>query len=164
MPGNQKHWAYCSNGGITPCDPPRTGTMEIHAARIGTIEVTFSADHCVMAVTRLADNIICIDHDCLIEARLTFCLYGTDFQHKVWQYLTAIPAGQTVSYGDLAAAIGHDHAAQAVGQALKHNAAPILLPCHRVVGKNNLGGYVLGTSVKKRLLAVEDASPKTQKI
>ena len=152
---NQKYWAYCSNGGITPCDPPQKGRVELHTDRIGTIKVTYSTDHCVMAVTRPADNIICMDHDCLIESRLTFCLYGSDFQHKVWQYLTTIPPGQTVSYGDLATAIGHDNAPQAVGQALKHNPAPVLLPCHRVIGKNSLGGYVLGQSVKRRLLASE---------
>jgi O-6-methylguanine DNA methyltransferase len=161
---NQKHWAYLSHGGITPCDSPNESFVEIHASQAGTIRVTYSSDHAILGVEVMANNIICLDHSCLIESRLMFCLYGTPFQHRVWQYLTKIPPGQTISYGKLASAIDYDGAARAVGMALNKNSAPVLLPCHRVIGADgNIGGYALGQDLKGRLLLAE-ASRKKQRI
>lgn len=84
-------------------------------------------------------------------------LVGTDFQHRVWAALLDIPAGQTVTYGELAARIGKPKAARAVGTALGANPVPLLVPCHRVLASNGLGGYTGGLDVKKRLLAAEKA-------
>jgi methylated-DNA-[protein]-cysteine S-methyltransferase len=65
---------------------------------------------------------------------------GTNFQRKVWQQIVAIPAGQTRSYGDVAAAIRSGP--RAVGNACGANPYPIVVPCHRVVGANQgLGGF-----------------------
>jgi methylated-DNA-[protein]-cysteine S-methyltransferase len=67
-------------------------------------------------------------------------LNGTLHQQKVWQAMCNIPRGQTRSYGELAAAL--KSGAQAVGQACGANSIPIIIPCHRVVGKAGLGGFM----------------------
>jgi len=63
-------------------------------------------------------------------------LHGTDFQKKIWETLARIPYGSTVTYGDLAALAGHPRAARAVGNAMRKNPLWILIPCHRVVGRD----------------------------
>jgi methylated-DNA-[protein]-cysteine S-methyltransferase len=82
---------------------------------------------------------------------------GTNFQKRVWGVMTAIPAGRTRSYGELAREL--DSAAQAVGNACGANPIPILIPCHRVVGASGLGGYSGGDglSTKTALLRLEGA-------
>jgi methylated-DNA-[protein]-cysteine S-methyltransferase len=74
------------------------------------------------------------------EIDLPFELDGTHHQCNVWQAMLAIPCGQTLSYGELATRIGSS--AQAVGQACGNNSIPIVIPCHRVVGKAGLGGFM----------------------
>jgi methylated-DNA-[protein]-cysteine S-methyltransferase len=83
---------------------------------------------------------------------------GTSHQQKVWQAMLDIPRGETRSYGELAAEL--KSGAQAVGQACGANPIPIIIPCHRVVGKSGLGGFMRhasGTSldIKRWLLAHE---------
>lgn len=86
------------------------------------------------------------------------CLVGTPFQQKVWKELLKIPAGKTVSYGELARRIKKPKAARAVGAALGANPVPLLVPCHRVIaGDGGLGGFSGGLGVKKRLLTHEGA-------
>jgi O-6-methylguanine DNA methyltransferase len=81
---------------------------------------------------------------------------GTPFQRKVWAALRQIPAGQTESYGRLAAALGTPKAARAVGSACGANPIPLLIPCHRVVpAAGGLGGFSGGLHWKRRLLALE---------
>lgn len=81
---------------------------------------------------------------------------GTDFQRQVWQALAAIPWGQTVSYAELAARIGRPRAVRAVGAANGANPLPIVLPCHRVIGRDgSLTGYAGGLEIKRQLLALE---------
>jgi methylated-DNA-[protein]-cysteine S-methyltransferase len=65
---------------------------------------------------------------------------GTPHQQKVWQAMLNIPCGETRSYGELAAALRSG--AQAVGQACGANPIPIIIPCHRVVSKSGLGGFM----------------------
>ena len=65
---------------------------------------------------------------------------GTAYQLRVWNALLVIPAGRTVSYGDLA--ISLQSGPRAIGQACKKNPLAVFIPCHRVVGKNNSGGYM----------------------
>lgn len=78
---------------------------------------------------------------------------GTDFQKKVWQLLRTIPAGTTTSYGELAKQIGSPQACRAVGMANNRNPIAIVVPCHRVIGKNNqLTGYAGGLDRKQWLL------------
>ncbi len=64
---------------------------------------------------------------------------GTPFQQRVWQALRDIPAGETRSYGQLAAQLGSG--ARAVGNACRQNPVPLVVPCHRVIGATGLGGY-----------------------
>jgi len=81
---------------------------------------------------------------------------GTGFQKKVWQALTTIPYGQTWSYQDLANAIGNPKAVRAVGLANGKNPVSIVVPCHRVIGKNGkLTGYAGGVERKAQLLELE---------
>ena len=81
---------------------------------------------------------------------------GSEFQRLVWGELARIPFGETRSYGEVAEAIGRPEAARAVGAANGRNPAPILVPCHRVVGAGgSLTGFSGGLEAKRALLAHE---------
>jgi AraC family transcriptional regulator of adaptative response/methylated-DNA-[protein]-cysteine methyltransferase len=81
---------------------------------------------------------------------------GTAFQEAVWRELRKIPAGETRSYAEIAAAIGHPKAVRAVGSANGDNHICVLIPCHRVIRSDgSLGGYGGGIDRKKKLLAAE---------
>lgn len=81
---------------------------------------------------------------------------GTPFQEKVWSALKQIPYGQTKSYQEIADIIGNPKAVRAVGMANHRNPVGILIPCHRVIGKNGkLVGYAGGLSKKEALLELE---------
>jgi methylated-DNA-[protein]-cysteine S-methyltransferase len=80
---------------------------------------------------------------------------GTDFQRRVWQALWAIPAGQVASYGEMAERLGRKGAARAVGAACGANPVPFVVPCHRVVAADGMGGFSLEADYKERLLAAE---------
>ncbi len=83
---------------------------------------------------------------------------GTPFQLQVWQALQEIPYGSTISYRQLAEALGSPKAFRAVGGANKRNPLPIVIPCHRVIASNGaLGGYDGGLHIKRVLLALEGA-------
>jgi O-6-methylguanine DNA methyltransferase len=83
---------------------------------------------------------------------------GSDFQRRVWAALRAIPAGETRSYGQLAAAIGQASASRAVGLANGANPIGIVVPCHRVIGSSGaLTGYAGGVERKAWLLRHEGA-------
>jgi methylated-DNA-[protein]-cysteine S-methyltransferase len=82
--------------------------------------------------------------------------HGTPFQKTVWQSLLSIPAGSSTSYGALAAKIGHRQAVRALGAAVGRNPISILVPCHRVLGKEgSLTGYAGGLDRKVALLRLE---------
>ena len=81
---------------------------------------------------------------------------GTDFQQSVWSALRAIPAGQTMSYGELADRLGNPRAVRAVGLANGSNPIPLIIPCHRVIGSDgSLTGYGGGLERKRWLLTHE---------
>ena len=87
---------------------------------------------------------------------ITLAPQGTPFQQRVWQTLQSIPYGRTLSYGEIAKAIGQPKAARAVGAANGQNPISIIVPCHRVIGSNGkLVGYGGGLSIKETLLAHE---------
>jgi methylated-DNA-[protein]-cysteine S-methyltransferase len=82
---------------------------------------------------------------------------GTDFQKMVWKELQNISYGETKSYSEIAAAAGNKNAQRAVGNACNKNLIMIIIPCHRVVSKNNnIGGYAYGRSIKQKLLNIEN--------
>lgn len=86
---------------------------------------------------------------------------GTAFQEAVWRELRKIPAGETRSYAEIAAAIGHPNAVRAVGSANGDNHVCVLIPCHRVIRSDgSLGGYGGGIERKKKLLAAEGVEPE----
>lgn len=64
---------------------------------------------------------------------------GTRFQEKVWKQLQKIPSGQVLTYGELAEKLGSSP--RAIGNACRKNPVPLVIPCHRVVAKNGLGGF-----------------------
>ncbi len=80
---------------------------------------------------------------------------GTPFQLSIWEFLRSIPSGSTITYADVAKAIGRPRAARAVGQAVGANEIAVVIPCHRVVSKGKLTGYRWGLERKKLLLARE---------
>ena len=82
---------------------------------------------------------------------------GTEFRKKVWNALQAIPYGETRNYLQIAESIGNPKAVRAVGQANKFNELPIIIPCHRVIGKTgNLVGFAGNrTPTQKLLLEIE---------
>jgi O-6-methylguanine DNA methyltransferase len=84
--------------------------------------------------------------------------HGTDFQHKVWRALSEIDYGTTCSYADIANRINNPKGVRAVGLANGKNPLAILVPCHRVIGKNGtLTGYAGGIERKAFLLHLEGA-------
>jgi methylated-DNA-[protein]-cysteine S-methyltransferase len=85
---------------------------------------------------------------------------GTDFQQRVWQALLKIPTGRLGTYGEIARQLGRPAAARAVGAAIGRNPISIIVPCHRVVGRDgSLTGYAGGLPRKQALLRLEGAWP-----
>jgi len=83
-----------------------------------------------------------------------------EFDRRVYEVARAIPAGQTLTYGDVATRLGDPGLARAVGQALGRNPFPIVVPCHRVVAAGGeIGGFSAagGAATKRRMLAIESA-------
>ena len=89
---------------------------------------------------------------------------GSQFRRRVWQVMCSIPPGQTLTYGDVARRL--DSAARAVGGACGDNKIPLVIPCHRVVARNGLGGFMHATGdretgIKRWLLAHESGAVQT---
>lgn len=88
---------------------------------------------------------------------------GTEFQQAVWKKLLEIPYGATTSYGEIAQSLGKPNAMRAVGGAVGRNPISILIPCHRVLGKNQaLTGFGGGLPNKRYLLQLEGIGYKNQ--
>jgi methylated-DNA-[protein]-cysteine S-methyltransferase len=110
------------------------------------------------AVLRLAEQQL---RDYFAGARKTFSvpfrLVGTEFQQRVWQQIARIPFGATVSYSELAQRAGRPEAIRAAGTSTGRNPLSIIVPCHRVVGKNGgLHGFAGGLERKRQLLGLEN--------
>jgi methylated-DNA-[protein]-cysteine S-methyltransferase len=96
--------------------------------------------------------------------RLPLLLKGTPFQQRVWQAIAAIPSGSTLTYSELAAKV--DSGPRAVANACGANPIPVIIPCHRVVARTGLGGFMQGRerdslSIKQWLLAHERGESST---
>lgn len=91
---------------------------------------------------------------------LIFDIKSTDFRERVWMELLRIPYGEVRSYSDIAKAIGNEKAVRAIGQANKANPIPIIIPCHRVIGKSQkLLGYAGNhTDIQEKLLNFEKSN------
>jgi len=125
----------------------------------GSLDLTLgitTVDGCLVAIDFLpaktvlqppGDTVACLCAEQLTEyfsnGRFRFdmplAVCGTEFQHNVWRALQAIPPGQTRSYSDIADQLCSS--ARAVGNACRANPIPIVVPCHRVVAKQGIGGY-----------------------
>lgn len=91
------------------------------------------------------------------EFNIKLDIIGTDFQVKAWKELLKIQYGTTISYQEQAEKIGNIKAVRAVGTANGKNKIPIIIPCHRVIGKNKkLVGYSGGLDIKEYLLKLEE--------
>ena len=82
----------------------------------------------------------------------------TEFQKQIYAQVQAISRGETMTYGQVAERAARPGAARAVGRAMARNPFAILVPCHRVVAKKGLGGYLWGTEMKEMLLRLERVS------
>jgi methylated-DNA-[protein]-cysteine S-methyltransferase len=92
----------------------------------------------------------------LAEFDLPIALHGTDFQRRVWEQLSEIPYGETISYGELARRVGSPKASRAVGLANGRNPVAVIVPCHRVIGADgSMTGYGGGLERKVWLLEHE---------
>lgn len=112
------------------------------------------APHAERIEAYFSGNIQALDH-------LKVAYGGTPFQQQVWQALRTIPAGKTLSYGQLATQIGNPNAMRAVGLANGANPIALIVPCHRVIGANGtLTGYGGGMERKHWLLRHEGALPQ----
>jgi len=139
---------------------------------VGRLTVTASKD----AIVRVAwsDSAEGEPNDLLVEARLQLEAYferrltafdlplfveGSSFDKRVWAAMRQIPHGQTRSYGELAMEIGSGP--RAIGGACGRNRLPIIIPCHRVLARNGLGGFSGGTGLptKRLLLELERSDP-----
>ena len=92
----------------------------------------------------------------LPKFHLPLKVLGTPFQLAVWKAIAKVPFGKTISYGEIAAAIGKPQAARAVGAAVGANPTPLLVGCHRVLGSNgSLTGYSGGQGIKTKKLLLD---------
>lgn len=143
------------------------GALEIIGSENGVSSVLF-VDHA--AATRAIPACL---QDCVLQLEeyfkrkrrsfaLKLDLHGTDFQIRVWQELLTIPFGKTVSYLDIALALGDRKSIRAVGGANGRNPICIIVPCHRVIGSNgSLIGYGGGLWRKEWLLQFEGSRTQT---
>ena len=128
-----------------------------------TVDARRAASH---VVPEVADNEVCarlrayFAGDLAAIDGIPVAPAGTEFQRAVWLALRQIPAGQTWSYTQLAQVVGAPAAVRAVGAANGANPVPLVLPCHRVIGRDGrLVGYGGGLDRKRWLLAHEGARP-----
>ena len=121
----------------------------------GPLAVPVQPDHPVLAATARALARYFDGHPQALQ-NLPLDLHGTAFQQAVWQALQALPHGRTSSYGQIATAAGSPAAVRAAGAAIGRNPVSILVPCHRVLGRNGaLTGYAGGLARKQALLQLE---------
>ena len=135
------------------------GWLEIHAVKNAVLSVGFRGKRSPAAPAAAPPLTRCLrEIDAYFKGKRTgfscsVTQQGTLFERKVWARIQKVRPGHTVSYGELAKAIGHARAARAVGSALNKNKAPLFVPCHRVVaGDGGLAGYAGGTWRKRWLL------------
>ena len=141
--------------------PSAVGKVLIEANEHGVTAIRFVEeeapsehpnDHTQRAATQLKEYFSGTRH----VFDLPLCPTGTAFQQRVWQALCDIEYGKTASYSDIASAIGNPNAVRAVGAANGKNPISIVVPCHRIIGKDgSLTGYAGGMDRKAALLTLE---------
>ncbi|MBX3209698.1 MAG: methylated-DNA--[protein]-cysteine S-methyltransferase [Labilithrix sp.] len=112
------------------------------------------------AFTRVTEQLAAYFDGARTSFDVTLAPRGTAFQSAVWRALAAIPYGETTTYAAIARSIGRPRAVRAVGAANGKNPLSIVVPCHRVIGKDGtLAGYAGGIENKRRLLELESRRP-----
>lgn len=105
-------------------------------------EIPNVEQHKSPVVSEAIDQLLAYFDKRLTKFSIPLLLNGTDFMKKVWNALLDIPYGKTVSYKEIACAIGNSKACRAVGMANRSNNLPIFIPCHRVIKSDgSLGGF-----------------------
>jgi len=138
-----------------PNDPQ--GIPEIPLQSVSSADGSECAESVPIVLARRLSSYFAGDAEAFddVELDLEWC---TPFQRAVVDALRAVPRGEVVTYGELAALAGHPGAQRAVGSFCAGNPFPIVVPCHRVVAAGDLGSYgSLGAGYKRRLLELEDA-------
>ena len=131
---------------------PDGGAVTELAERFPDAALTEQADAMAKTVAALANL---VDHPGQ-DGGIPLDIHGTDYEKKVWDLLRAIPAGSTVSYGEIAAQMGTPRDPRDATAAIAANRLAILIPCHRVVKKDgSLSGYRWGARRKRALLERE---------
>ena len=143
------------------------GTLQIEATERGLCGIWFPSRSIDQGPTAKTNRVISLakqELNAYFTGKLTtFSVpldwQGTRFQESVWQALLAVPYGKTVTYGDVARAIGRPRSSRPVGGAVGKNPLPIIVPCHRVIGSDgSLTGFTGGLDIKIRLLELEGHS------
>src|SRR5690606_2013147 len=145
------------------------GILEIKGDINGLESVVYTDEACQEISENIPEELketVIQIHEYLEGKRTEFTLklnpQGTDFQKRVWNELLKIPFGKTVSYQYIANQLGDPKVIRAAASANGKNPIPIIIPCHRVIGKDgSLTGYAGGLQRKKWLL--EHENPSTQK-
>lgn len=145
------------------------GNLKIVANGDEIIEISF-CDNCEQMeisnnkrseiLTRCADEISAYFRGEISKFSVKFKIEGSDFEKSVYEALLKIPYGEVLTYKQLATKINRPKAYRAVGNANAKNKIPIIIPCHRVVASNGIGGYSGGLWRKSRLLNLEKAKLK----
>lgn len=136
------------------------GQMEMQEEQLKIKKLVFSArNDCLLCNTELAlKTQNQLDEYFKGERKLfdlPIILSGTEFQIKVWENIAKVKYSETITYKQLAQITGNAQAARAVGGAANKNPVHIIIPCHRIVGSGNIGGYAKGTEIKIKLLSLE---------
>ncbi len=130
-------------------------TIEVELDEIGIIGMSFTNDQDIKfdESNDIQKQLTEYENGIRKSFDLPLHLKGTEFQKQVWNALLEIPYGETRSYQEIAIRIGKPKALRAVGGACNRNPIGIIVPCHRVIGKNgSLTGYAGGLSYKELLL------------
>ncbi|TDO98852.1 methylated-DNA--[protein]-cysteine S-methyltransferase [Marinomonas balearica] len=151
------------------------GKIEIKASEEGITQVIFCGEQTTEVISSPVIRECQQQLDAYFSRQLKHFtlpldMQGTDFQKRVWQILTHIPFGKTLSYMDIAEQLNNPKAVRAVGGANGRNPISLLVPCHRVIGKKGtLTGYAGGVARKQWLLehegiTVNDKSDNKEKL
>lgn len=135
------------------------GTLVLHASDRGLTRIELSKGGGTSRPTRLLERAAeqLLEYFAGVRAGFDLPLdpQGSPFDLAVWRELRRIPHGGTISYAELARRVGRPSAARAVGGANGRNPLPIVVPCHRVIASDGLGGYAGGLAMKRVLLDLE---------
>ncbi len=152
-----------SDAGVHRVDFIRDGREEAHFAAMLALDAGGTSERLEASADPLLAETARQREEYFARSRRVFDLplapRGTEFQRAVWERLLAIPYGETLTYGAIAAQLGRPSASRAVGASNGRNPIGVVIPCHRVVGSTGaLTGYAGGLDRKRQLLDLE-ASP-----